>query len=140
MHSNLKALHPTSHLPLHLATVLTVREGEALLVEQGGEKYRVAGHLHQTEYLKEGDAVMTMATEVGLIVCGRLRAKGEEPAPRLQTDNGQLNLEAATGIRLQVGDSWLEIHKDGSIRLNGRQITSIAHGRMRLQGTTIEIN
>lgn len=140
MYSNLKALYPASQLPVQLATVLSVQAGHALIVEQGGEKLHVAGHLHQTEYLKIGDAVMTMATETGLIVCGRLRTKGEEPAPRLQTDNGQLSLEAAAGIRLQVGDSWLEIHQDGSIRLNGRQITSIAHGRMRLQGTTIEIN
>jgi hypothetical protein len=123
-----------------IATVLEVEDGQATMVDLGGTPCPVAGHLSQVEALKEGDRILTLRTATGIVVAGRLRATGEAPSPRLEEQDGRLLVEAAQSVRLQAGQNWIEVHADGRIELDGRQITGLAEGRLRLQGSTIELN
>lgn len=123
-----------------IATVLEVENGQATVVDQNGAPFPVAGHLSQVEALKEGDRILTICTATGIIVAGRLRAGNEAAAPRLEKQDGRLLVEASKSVRLQAGENWIEVHADGRIELDGRQITGLAEGCVRLQGSTIEFN
>ncbi len=111
-----------------------------MVVDQNGTPFPVAGHLSQVESLKEGDRILTICTATGIIVAGRLRAGNEAAAPRLEEQDGRLLVEASKSVRLQAGENWIEVHADGRIELDGRQITGLAEGCVRLQGSTIEFN
>jgi hypothetical protein len=123
-----------------IAKVLEAEDGQATVVDLGGTPCPVAGHLSQVEALKEGDRILTIHTPTGIIVAGRLRATNEAPTPRLEEQDGRLLVEAPKSVRLQAGENWIEVHADGRIELDGRQITGMAEGRLRLQGSTIELN
>jgi hypothetical protein len=123
-----------------VATVTDARDGQAVTIDLSGTPIPVAGHLSQVEALHTGDRVLTLRTEAGVIVAGRLRAANEAPAPRLEAADGRLRLEAPESVRLQAGDHRIEVHADGRIEIDGRLITGHARERIRLQGATIELN
>jgi hypothetical protein len=123
-----------------IATVLEAEDGQATVVHLSGTPCLVAGHLSQVEALKVGDRVLTIRTATGIFVVGRLRATDEAPTPRLEEQDGRLLMEAPKSVRLQAGQNWIEVHADGRIELDGKQISGLAEGRLRLQGSTIELN
>ncbi len=123
-----------------IATVVATEKGEALNVESAGEQWTVVGHFSEVPILKTGDRVAVMQVAEGVIVMSRLRSPGETPCPLVLDQNGRLEIEAAGGICLKSGESRIEITADGRIWVDGREIYSISEGRMRLQGSTIELN
>jgi hypothetical protein len=123
-----------------IAKVLEAEDGQATVVDLSDTPCPVAGHLSQVEALKVGDRILTILTATGIVVAGRLRAGGEAAAPRLEKQDGRLLVEATKSIRLQAGQHRIEVHADGRIELDGQQITGLATGRLRLQGSTIELN
>jgi len=124
-----------------VAKVVEAEQGQALSVMLAdGQVLDVHGHLSEVSVLKAGDRVLVQRTAAGLVVTGRLRAEGEPARSLVQERNGRLILDAATGICLQAGDACIELTSDGRIQVDGREICSIASGRVRLQGTTVEIN
>lgn len=125
-----------------IATVVEVVNGEALSVMLPGERQpqMVAGHFSEVPLLKQGDRVALMQTVGGPVIMSRLRAPGETPQPLVLSEEGRLTVEAPGGICLQSGESRIEITADGRIWVDGKEIYSISSGRMRLQGSTIELN
>jgi hypothetical protein len=123
-----------------IATVAEAENGQAILVNLGGERLPVAGHLSGVEALKIEDRVLIIRTGGGIIVAGRLRARDEAPSPRLETRDGHLVLEADRSVCLKAGDNRVEVHADGHIELNGRKITGQASGSVQLTGAAIKMN
>lgn len=125
-----------------LATVVDVVNGEARSVLLPGEfdPCLVSGHFSQVPILKPGDRVAVMQTAAGPVIMSRLRAQGETPQPLVLNEAGKLTVEAPGGICLKSGESRIEITAEGRIWVDGKEIYSISSGRMRLQGSTIELN
>lgn len=123
-----------------IATVTTVKDGHAAEIDFEGVCCPVDGHLSQVEALKVGDRVIILQIPMGLVIAGRLRSPTELPAPRLESQDGRLIIEAAQSVRLQAGQSSIEVHGDGRIQIDGRQITGQATGHIGLQSPTIELN
>lgn len=125
-----------------IAEVEAAEGGEALRVILCGqtEALSVGGHFSDVPPLQGGDKVALLASAEGPLVIGRLRGPGESPPPLLQDREGRLLIAAGEGICLQAGESRIELDADGRIRLDGREIASIATGCQRLQGSTIELN
>lgn len=125
-----------------IATVVEVANGEALSVMLPGElePSMVSGHFSEVPVLKTGDRVALMQTAGGPVIMSRLRARGETQQPLVLNDAGKLTVEAPGGICLKSGESRIEITADGRIWVDGKEIYSISSGRMRLQGSTIELN
>lgn len=125
-----------------IATVVEVVNGEALSVLLAGEALpqMVSGHFSEVPVLKHGDRVALMQTADGPAIMSRLRARGETPLPLVLNEAGRLTVEAPGGICLKSGESRIEITADGRIWVDGKEIYSISSGRMRLQGSTIELN
>ncbi len=141
MKSNIQALFQSAPTDgAGIATVLETENGQATVIDLSGTPCPVAGHLSRVETLKTGDRVLTVRTAAGMIVAGRLRGENESPAPRLEEKDGRLLVEAPKSVRLQAGQNWIEVHDDGRIEFDGQQITGKAEGRLRLQGSTIELN
>ena len=136
-------------IPLHcnladsqaqLALVTKAQAGLAINVSITGVEHRVSGHLSQVEHLQVGDQVLVTPTELGMIIIGRLRQNNEYPLPRQQQQDGNLSLEADQSLSLRAGQSRIEIHADGRIVINGKNILQIANGPLKLQGATIALN
>lgn len=125
-----------------IATVHEVANGEALsvLIPGDAQSLTVAGHFGEVPVLKQGDRVALMQTADGPVIMSRLRARGEMPQPLVLNEEGRLTVEAPGGICLKSGESRIEITADGRIWVDGKEIYSISSGRMRLQGSTIELN
>ncbi len=126
-----------------IATVVEVEGGEAVTVvglPGNLEPVAVSGHFSEVPPLKAGDRVAVMLTGGGPIVMSRLRARGEHPRPRIGDEEGRLVLDAEKGIRLQCGESRIELTPDGRIWVDGKEIYSVAAGKLRLQGAVIELN
>ena len=123
-----------------IATVTEAVAGQAVTIDPGGQAASVAGHLSQAEYLKAGDRVLTLSTDAGIIVAGRLRAADEAPAPRMEHRDGRLLVQAPESVCLQAGENRIEVHADGRIALNGKQITGQASERIQLTGSEIQLN
>lgn len=134
LHSNFADNQP------QLALVTKAQAGLAINVSVTGVEHRVAGHLSQVEPLQVGDQVLVTATELSMIIIGRLRQNNEYPAPRQQQQDGLLTLEAEQSLCLRAGQSRIEVHADGRIVINGKNILQIANGPLKLQGATIELN
>lgn len=141
MPSKIHPLFPSvANDQIAVAIVVEARNGQATMVHRGNTPGPVAGHLSQVEPLKTGDRVLTVRTDMGLIVAGRLRGPDESCAPRIEEMDGCLLLKGTHSVRLQAGENRIEVHADGRIELDGRQISGMAEGRLRLQGSSIELN
>ncbi|MGB3225928.1 MAG: hypothetical protein WBB23_24280 [Desulforhopalus sp.] len=123
-----------------IATVTTVKDGHAVEIDFEGVCCPVAGHLSQVEALKVGDQVLILKVTMGLVIAGRLRSPTEIPAPRLEAQKGRLIFEAAQSVCLQAGQSMIEVHADGRIQIDGRQITGQATGNIGLHSPIIKLN
>ncbi len=123
-----------------IATVTEAQNGEAVKIELADRTAPVCGHFGEVPVLKKGDRVAVMLTADGAVIMSRLRNQGEMPRPLVLDEDGRLLVEAAGGICLQSGESKIEITADGRIWVDGKEIYSISSGRMRLQGSTIELN
>ncbi len=143
MNKKVTRLHPRQNQMQDqtvIATVVDTENGEALHVQIAGEQRSVVGHFGEVPILKTGDRVAVMQIAEGAIVMSRLRRPGEAPCPLVLDQDGRLEIEAAGGICLKSGESRIEITADGRIWVDGKEIYSICEGRMRLQGSTIELN
>jgi hypothetical protein len=123
-----------------VATVSETKDGLAVTIDLSGTSWPVAGHLSQVEALAVGDRVVTLRTGAGMIVVGRLRAGNASPAPRLEAADGCLLVEAVESVRLQAGETMIEVRADGRIALDGRRISGRAAGQIRLSGAEIKLN
>ncbi len=130
----------TTHDTTGIGTVTTVKNGHAAEIDFEGTCCPVAGHLSQVEALKVGDLVLILQVSMGLVIAGRLRSPKEPPAPRLESQDGRLIIEAAESVRLQAGQNMIEVHADGRIQIDGKQITGQATGRIGLHSPIIELN
>ncbi|WP_429884437.1 hypothetical protein [Geoalkalibacter halelectricus] len=144
MSNNVLKFHadsPESAGRCFVARVAAEEKGQALSLILGDGQIRdVLAHLSEVPVLKSGDRVLVQEVAEGLVVTGRLRGREEGPRPLSRDDNGRLLLDAAAGIRLQTGEACIELTPDGRIHVDGKEIYSIAAGRMRLQGARVEIN
>lgn len=143
MNNNVTRLYPDQNQiqgQTGVATVLATENGAAIKVENAGEQLKVVGHFSEVPLLQSGDRVAVMQAEDGVIIMARLRNPGEMPSPLVLDQNGRLEIEANGGICLKSGESRIEITGDGRIWVDGEEIYTISTGRMRLQGSTIELN
>ncbi len=145
MHNNIKhsvlTLETSENLN-SLATVVLVSHYEAMFVTLPGssQEYKIVAHLNNVPPLQEGDQVLVLNTQQGLVVTGCIRAESESPLDGLSYKNGKLNLRAGKSIKIQSGPAVIELTADGKIKIDGKNIYSISEGRHRLQGATIELN
>lgn len=124
-----------------VAVVAAEEKGQALtLFLADGRIREVFAHLSEVPVLKSGDRVLVQEVAEGLVITGRLRAPEEGPRPLMRDASGRIVLESAAGVCLQAGDASIELTSDGRIHVDGKEIYSIASGRMRFQGARVEIN
>lgn len=90
--------------------------------------------------LKAGQQVLVLETEQGVGILGSWLSAGEKPKAQIDLQEGRLQLDATESITLKTGASSIEIHANGKIRVDGKDIYSIAEGPQRLQGSIIELN
>ena len=141
MPTNIQALYQSAPAgSIGVATVIDARNGQAVAIDLSGTSLPVAGHLSQVEALAVGDRVLTIRTDAGMIVAGRLRARSESPAPRWEATDGRLQVEASECVCLQAGKHRIEVHADGRIELDGRRISGQAAEQIQLSGPEIKLN
>jgi len=90
--------------------------------------------------LKRGQQVLVLETDQGVGILGCWLSAGEQTKAHIDLQDGHLQLDATKSITLKTGASSIEIHANGKIRVDGKDIYSIAEGPIRLQGSIIELN
>jgi len=124
-----------------LAVVQEVRKGMAVkLLGADNLPVMVRGHLSDVPWLDVGDEVLVVSTPEGAIITGRLRRLGEPPQMSLPVEEDQIRLVADRPIYLQAGNSQIAILPDGSVRIDGREISTVAQENLRLLAPMIEVN
>lgn len=140
--NTVRRLFPKQVVPAtELARVCEAAGGEARSVERSdGIAARVAGHLSQVPAVSENDWVLVTYVGEEAVVCGRLR-QPEEPLPAVLTQqDGVVELEAGARLRLAAGKSLIELHADGRISIDGREVYTFGERRVVVQGSAIELN
>lgn len=126
-----------------LAEVVEVDDGEAtnIYLPELNREVNVFAHSSSVPLLVVGDNVLVEQVESQYIVTHRLRVRGERPQQGFSCDaSGQLEIESQQGICIRCNGAKIEIQSDGRVRVDGKEIYSIARGKQRLQGATIELN
>jgi hypothetical protein len=134
---------PTEITGSGVAEVLEVRDGEAVSLRIEGSETPIAAirHLSHVSALREGDTVTLLWSNIGAIITGRLRRKGEHPPMPLPAgDEEAIELTLDRPFHIRVGASRLMMHPDGRILINGRKVTTDAEETLRLNGPRIDIN
>lgn len=114
------------------------------LVHRGTEPALTIEHVAETvSPLAEGDRVVCLVDPVlGAIVTDRIVPVTASTGHDLLTelDSGQLLLDSPNGLVLQAGRSRVELHPDGTVLLDGKDIQSLADGINRMIGAKVELN
>jgi len=126
-----------------MAEVIEVEGGEAtnIFLPEIDREVNVYAHSTSVAALTVGDSVLVQNIQSQYIITHRLRQKGEVPLQGFSVkDDGSLEIKSADGIVIKSNQSRFEIHKDGRVFIDGKEIYAIADGKHRLQGATIELN
>lgn len=90
--------------------------------------------------LASGQQVLVLETGEGVGILGCWQPANEMTKAQIEIQDGRLHINATESIILNSGNSSIEIRADGKIRVDGKDIYSIAEGPLRLQGSIIELN
>jgi hypothetical protein len=140
----------TRHRHANDATDTSHRLAEVTFAEAGlaqtvidletGATETIIGHMSGVPALAMGDTVGITRYPQGPVVTGRLRATGEHPAAAVSEADGHLALSADQSITLRVGESVIELHADGTVRIDGIQMEQVAETRLGLRSASLELN
>jgi len=127
-----------------IATVHKLNSDGSIFIKLENRILPVAGYLAAIPgiipKLKAGQQVLVLETEQGVGILGSWLSASEKPKAQIDLQDGHLQLDATKSITLKTGASSIEIHANGKIRVDGKDIYSIAEGPLRLQGSIIELN
>ncbi len=126
-----------------IAIVFEAQQGEAITIynEVNNTHYEVSGHLYSVPKLKQGDKVLVINTQQGIIVTGRLRKENEKPTIAFTLNNdGSLNIDSDKNITFNTLNAKIEIKEGGHITISGKKIDSISSGTNQLKGERIDLN
>lgn len=125
-----------------VATVVKHERQVSVLI--GKRLVRVSGYISVIPgllpKLENGQKVLVLETEQGAGVLGCWQSADDNSNAQITVQNGCLRIEATESVVLKSGDSSIEINKHGKIRVDGKDIYTIAEGPLRLQGSIIELN
>ena len=87
-----------------------------------------------------GDTVLLTHTPQGFIVTGLLANEDQAPAALIKNSQGHITIEAQQSISLQTAKGTIEVFADGTIVLEGRDITANSEQDLTLAGWPIRLN
>jgi hypothetical protein len=125
-----------------LARVTEATDGEArqVIIDGATTPLEILAHATSVPWLEQDDQVLISLTPQGAILTHRLRRPHETPTVGFDIRDGVAHLDKVRAIQLKAGKSVLELHADGRIRLDGKEIVSWAEHRIASCAATIEIN
>lgn len=63
-----------------------------------------------------------------------------QPPLQERTPGGTAIIRTEDGIRLQSGDAYIELTSEGTVRIRGDYVESVAYGANRIEGGSVKIN
>ncbi len=139
--ASIVSVHAAARARRCLGEVVEAAGGEACSVALEEGNAPVTGHLDTVSPLSCGDIVLVEGTAEGVVVLGRLRSRRQRPAvPFRLDDTGCLVLDHPAGVVLRVGETRIELRRDGAVLVDGRSVHSVGRELYRIQGAVIEVN
>lgn len=137
--------HPhTATTPAAPFVGVVAHQDGALFVRSSSGQILAIEHVADTVCpLQKGDRVLCLVDPaLGAIITDRIIPASAATSHELFTelDSGQLLLDSPSGLVLQAGRSRMELHPDGTVLLDGKDIQSIADGINRMIGAKVELN
>ncbi|MBB1403308.1 hypothetical protein [Pseudoalteromonas sp. SG45-1] len=124
-----------------LAPVSKVDEfGRVKSVTINNDEHSVVAQAAHITPCQVGDTVLLTHTAQGFIATGLLASEGQVPAALIKNSQGHITIEAQQSISLQTAKGTIEVFADGTIVLEGRDITANSEQDLTLAGWPIRLN
>lgn len=89
---------------------------------------------------KTNDTVLLTHTSQGFVVTAVLASEDQAPAALIKNSEGHITIEAQQSITLQTAKGLIEIFADGTIVLEGQDISANSEQDLTLAGWPIRLN
>ena len=126
-----------------LATVSDASVGEAkkIFLQSIQQEINVLKHTSTVSSLNIADEVVVLLLAEGAIVLHRLRNKGERPQSGfIEKEDGTLMIRSKQSIVIKTEQACFELHADGRIKLDGKEIYSVSKGVQYIIGSQLNLN
>lgn len=125
----------------HLATVSCVDSlGRIKAVEMNDIEQPVIAQGAHVSAAEVGANVLLVHTAHGFIVTALLAQPEQAPAAQINNAQGHIVIEAQQSVSLQTAKGSIEVFADGTIVLEGQDITANSEQDLTLAGWPIRLN
>jgi len=130
--------------PLSIAVVSEMQNSMPASVLLNEQHYSVIGYLSQLPgiipCINLGDKVLISAVELGVLIHGVVMPLDATARASFGFVNNKLVIEAQGAVVLKSGNSTVELTEAGAIRIDGRDVRTVAKETLTLLGGKVELN
>ena len=133
---------PAQHL--NIAVVSEMQNSIPLSVTLNEQRYSVMGYLSQMTGIipsfNLGDKVLISAVEQGVLIHGVVMPFDAPARASFGFVNDKLVIEAQGAVVLKSGNSTVELTEAGAIRIDGKDVRTVAKKTLTLLGGRVNLN
>lgn len=133
---------PNQHL--NIAVVSEMQNNIPLSVTLNEQHYSVMGYLSQITGIipsfNLGDKVLVSAVEQGVLIHGVVMPFDAPARASFGFVNDKLVIEAQGAVVLKSGNSTVELTEAGAIRIDGKDVRTVARQTLTLLGGRVNLN
>ena len=134
----------TANLVHEIAVVTNVQNNLPVSVEINQQNYIVSGYLSPVSGMAPsaviGDQVLVSLTQNGLLIHGVITPAGEPIRASFGFVEGKLVIEAQGAVLLKSGHSSIEMSEAGAIRIDGKNVRTVAKQVLTFLSSKINLN
>ena len=137
-----KAATPAQEL--NIAVVIDMQNNIPQSVSFNEQHYSVMGYLSQmpgiVPSIKLGDKVLISSVEQGVLIHGVVMPLDAPARASFGFVNDKLVIEAQGAVVLKSGNSIVELTEAGAVRIDGKDVRTVAKESLTLLGGKVELN
>lgn len=134
----------TPSQPLSIAVVSEMQNNVPVSVTLNEQHFSVTGYLSQMPgiipSINLGDKVMISAVEQGVLIHGVVMPLDAPARASFGFVGDKLVIEAQGAVVLKSGNSTVELSEAGAIRIDGKDVRTVAKETLTLLGGKVELN
>ena len=135
---------PNQPLSIAVVTHISDTSPASITVTINDHHYHVAGFLSAlagvTPGINPGDKVLISAVEDGVLIHGLVLPVDAPARASFGFKEGKLVIEAQGAVILKSGNATVELTEAGTIRIDGKDVRTVAKKTLTLLGSKINLN
>ena len=134
----------TDHFAQGIAIVTSVQHALAVRVELNHQEYNVTGYLSPIVGMAPsaaiGDKVLVSLTDQGALIHGVITPVGTPIRASFGFVDDKLVIEAQGAVLLKSGHASIEMSESGAIRIDGKNVRTVAKQALTFLSSKIKLN